>query len=78
MELYEELWQDLCRKNKVHLTFPDLDVDLHTLTEQTCYCLLLKIQQVLQDDRLDDKECFEKIVCLLNEHGISTGNRHDF
>lgn len=81
MELYEELWEDFCSKNKVRLTFPDLDVDLETLTERSCYLLLKQIQEILKDDTLDDPECFmriEKIVSLLEEHNISSGVRHDF
>ena len=80
MALYEELFADICAKNRVHLSFPDLDVDLETLTEQTRYQLLLEIQKVIQDDSLDDPECFiriEKIVTLFGRHGLSAGSRHD-
>lgn len=76
MALYEELFADICAKNRVHLSFPDLE----TLTEQTRYQLLLEIQKVIQDDSLDDPECFiriEKIVTLFERHGLSAGSRHD-
>ena len=80
MALYEELFADICAKNRVHLSFPDLDVDLETLTEQTCYTLLLEIQKVIQDDSLDAPECIiriAKIVTLLERHGLSAGYRQD-
>ena len=76
MALYEELFAENREKNRVHLSFPDLE----TLTEQTCYQLLLEIQKVIQDDSLDAPECFiriEKIVTLFERHGLSAGSRHD-
>ena len=40
-----------------------------------------KIKHIVQDDSLDDKECFAKIeaiVILFETLGIDSGNRHDF
>lgn len=51
------------------------------LFEKECYILLEKIKAVLEDDSLDDKECFERIeclVCLFEEIGSDCGTRHDF
>ena len=59
-------------------------------TEQEFYrCLvsdaagraLLRIRDILADDSLSDERCFQKIeavVTLLEELGISCGERHDF
>lgn len=49
--------------------------------EIRCYNILMKIKEVLEDDDIDDPECFlriEKIVCIFEENGMQCGNRHDF
>ena len=45
------------------------------------YRLLREIQKVLQEDTLQDPECFwriEQLVCLFEKNGLSAGIRHDF
>ena len=45
------------------------------------YQLLREIQEILQDDALQDPECFwriERLVCLFEENGLSAGIWHDF
>ena len=45
------------------------------------YQLLRGIQEALQDDTLQDPECFwriEHLVCLFEENGLDAGVRHDF
>lgn len=42
---------------------------------------LLKIRDILADEKLSDKECFykiEAIVSLFESLGITCGGRHDF
>lgn len=54
---------------------------INDLIEQECYKALRKIKAVIQDDNLDDPECFmkiEKIILALEEIGSNGGNRHDF
>lgn len=57
--------------------------------QEFCRCLisdastkiLLKIRDILADERLSDKECFykiEAIVSVFESVGISCGERHDF
>ena len=51
------------------------------LIHDTCCQAVLEIQAILADDTRTDKDCFyqiEKIVCTLQDKGISCGNRHDF
>ena len=46
-----------------------------------CYRALCKIKQILEDDSLDDPECFwriEEIVNTLEVLGTDGGTRHDF
>ena len=45
------------------------------------YRLLRGIQEALQDDTLQDPECFwriEHLVCLFEENGLDAGVRHNF
>ena len=40
-----------------------------------------KIKAIIEDDSLEDKECFrkiEEIVCAFEEIGSNGGSRHDF
>ena len=56
-------------------------VDVEKLFEKECYIVLERIEAILEDDRLDDNDCFEKIeriVCLFEEIGSDCGARHDF
>ena len=80
MELYEEIWQDLCSRHKVRLDFPELDVNLEEATGSFCYQLLCEIRDILRDEALPDADCFdkiEKIVEIFEAHNLSTGSRHD-
>lgn len=82
MVLYEELLLHLLQSQpRMEITFPDLDISPNVYIESRCYQALQKIRDILRDDSLTDDACFSKIeaiVCLLEEMGIDTGNRHDF
>ena len=49
--------------------------------DSECYNALEKIKRIVEDDSLDDPECFmkiEEIVRTLEALGSSGGSRHDF
>ena len=74
MELYIELLRNL-------LLDCDIKTDLPQLIESESYKALKKIKAVLEDDSLDDKECFyriEQIVDIFEQFGSNCGSRHDF
>ena len=51
------------------------------IVELQCYQALRKIREILDDDTLEDKECFdriEEIVFLYEAMGRDGGSRHDF
>ena len=51
------------------------------IVEMQCYQALHQIREILDDDALEDKECFdriERIVCLYEAMGSDGGSRHDF
>ena len=39
---------------------------------------LARIRDILADNALDDFQCVEKIVLVLEELGVDCGDRHDF
>ncbi len=51
------------------------------LVEMRCFRAIQKIKAVIEDDSLEDPECFlkiEEIICVLEELGAGSGGRHDF
>jgi len=60
----------------------ELDVGIYKdIVETECYKALREIRNILDDDTLEDPECFmkiEKIVRVFEEMGSSGGSRHDF
>lgn len=79
MELYEEILlyhlQKMLDETHTSKTDPCL------IVESICYQALKKIKAIIEDDSLDDPECFmkiEQIVCALENIGSSGGTRHDF
>lgn len=60
---------------------PSANSDLTEIVESKCYVALQQIKEILEDDSLEDENCFmkiEKIVCLFEELGSDCANRHDF
>ena len=80
MELYKEILAHALTYGEVKITFSE-DCDLSKIVENECYQALQKIKAVIEDDSLDDPECFEKIeqiVCVLESISSGGGFRHDF
>ncbi len=81
MELYKEILTNILEKQEVNVVFPNMKSDIKDIVEIECYKLLNRIKIILEDDNLDDEECFmkiEAIICLFEELGSDCGNRHDF
>ena len=63
-----ELYQDLIFKvyqDKI----AELDLDIKQIIEMECYRALRQIREIISNEDLDDKECFqriEEIVSVLN------------
>ena len=56
-------------------------LDVSRIVEGKCYKALEKIKAIIEDDSLEDNECFmkiEEIVIALEDIGSSGGCRHDF
>jgi len=57
------------------------DMMVSELAEKDCCIALKKIQEILINRNLSDKECFqqiEEIICTLESLGVGCGDRHDF
>ncbi|WP_195543366.1 hypothetical protein [Massiliimalia timonensis] len=81
MELYQEILLKVLERETVQVTFPGLRLNADEIIRQESYRALCNIKRILEDDSLEDPECFikiEEIVRTLEEVGSNAGNRHDF
>lgn len=77
MELYHKILADYFAK----YGYLDELVDATVIVQDRCYQALCRIKAILEDDGLDDPECFrriEGIVMVLEDLGSDAGTRHDF
>lgn len=81
MELYYEM---LLREQRLLMGREDVErfqLAANNWVEMECYQAMVKIKNILEDDSLQDEECFcqiEKIVNVFEDLGSGCGNRHDF
>ncbi len=81
MDLYKEIIVRVLEKENVNVTFPNLKMSMEEIVEVECYKALQKIKAIIEDDSLEDNECFmkiEEIVCLFEDLGSDGGIRHDY
>ena len=81
MELLKEIMIQVLMNEDIQISFPGLQLDLSGIVESKCYQALNRIKAIIEDDSLEDSECFmkvEEIVCTLEELGSDGGSRHDF
>jgi len=81
MELYKDILTEILSREEVQISFPNLNMDAAKIVELECYKALHRIREILDDDSLEDSECFymiEEIVHTFEEMGSSGGCRHDF
>ena len=81
----EDLLGDILAKaiaaGQIQISFNGIGRTVAGVVEGECFQVIQKIKAILEDDSLDDPECFykiEEIVCALEEIGSNGGNRHDF
>ena len=81
MELWKELLIQILSGEQIEVTFPNLHFTPEKLIELRCYQALKQIKSIIEDDALDDPDCFlriEEIVRTLGIFGSGGGSRHDF
>lgn len=81
MELGIEILARFLAQQNAQITFSDLKLSASEILELQCYQTLRKTQEIVRDDTLEDKECFERIeriICVFEQIGSDGGVRHDF
>ena len=81
MSLHKEILAKILEDEDMYIVFPNIRVSAANLVEMKAYQALEKIKMIIEDESLDDAECFmkiEEIVCLLEDLGSNGGVRHDF
>ena len=75
-----DLYQELLLKHILSLEGKD-NISPEDFVHDTAYQALKQIKLILEDDQLDDSECFwriEQIVRVFEDLGSNAGNRHEF
>ena len=79
MKLYYDVLAQLAIESRCQSCI--MRADYNRAVERTCFDALKKIKTVVEDDSMEDRECFrkiEEIVGILEEIGSDGGTRHDF
>ncbi len=81
MELWSEILCAILEHQTAEVTFPNLKLNPKEIVEMECYKALKHIKELIEDEKLNDADCFRKIeevVRLLESMGSDGGSRHDF
>ena len=80
-KFFTELMVGALKYGRMEVRFPDMKLDPAELVEMKSFAALTRIKKLIEDDTLDDPECFKKIegiVRTLELLGSDGGARHDF
>ena len=81
MELYRDMLCRILETEEFEIVLPKWNMKVEEMMEMKCYQALQAIKRILEEDELDDEECFdriEKIVSVFEALGSGIYNRHDF
>ena len=81
MNLYQQILLHALAEEEAALSAPELRAAMDRAVEMRCYGALVKIKRIIEDESLEDPECFQKIEAIiraLEELGSGGGFRHDF
>lgn len=81
MEMYKEILINILRQENIEVSFPNLKIEPEKILSLVCYRALERIKEIIQNDDLDDAECFgkiEEVIQTMECFEINSGNRHDF
>ena len=79
MELWRELLISGLQNENYKLDYVN-DQIIKEMVEKRSYEVLLQVKQIINNEKLSDKECFikiEEILCVLEKNNIFC-DRHDF
>lgn len=81
MNLYKDILAKMLENEEINICFPNLKINTEKIVTDACYQAILKIKEIMNDENIDDADCFMKIegiINTLNDIGVYCGNRHDF
>ena len=81
MELYRDMLCRILETEEFEILLPKWNMKVEEMLELKCYQALQEIKRILEDDELDDEECFEsieKIISVFETLGSGVHERHDF
>ena len=81
MELYRDILYRILEFEEFEILLPKWKMNVEEMMEMKCYQALQEIKKILEDDELDDAECFEsieKIISVFEKLGSGIKERHDF
>jgi len=81
MDVYKDILVEMLSRSKckVKVEFGNLKLtSADVMVEMTCYHAIKRIREILNDNSLDDFQCIEEIVLMLENIGTDGGSRHDF
>lgn len=81
MELYRDMLCRILETEEFEILLPKWNMKVEEMMELKCYQALQEIKRILEDDELDDEECFEsieKIISVFETLGSGVHERHDF
>ena len=80
-DLFADILTQVIATGKMQISFSGMDCTVAEVVEGECFQTIKKIKAIIDDDSLDDRDCFykiEEIICALESLGSNGGNRHDF
>ena len=81
MELYRDMLCRILETEEFEILLPKWNMKVEEMMEMKCYQALQAIKRILEEDELDDEECFdriEKIISVFEKLGSGIYDRHDF
>lgn len=81
MELYRDMLHKILESEEFEILLPKWDMDATEMIELKCYQALNEIKKILEDEMLEDSDCFEsieKIISVFETLGSGINERHDF
>ena len=81
MELYRDMLCRILETEEFEILLPNWNMKVEEMMEMKCYQALQAIKRILEEDELEDEECFdriEKIISVFETLGSGIYDRHDF
>ena len=81
MDLLYEILARIIEQEAAKTMSSDLRIRALEMVDMQCYWTLKKIKAIIEDESLDDPECFLRVEAIINaieDVGVACGARHDF